>query len=75
VWIKCPILVPFNRGAVPGRLHVELTGIETNRSPQIPRHLYNLRMLGGVRVLRIMQMRRLDAPYAWLSEECDSSRS
>jgi hypothetical protein len=33
VRVEGPILVPFDRRAIPGRFHVELAGIEPHRAP------------------------------------------
>ena len=42
--IEGPILVPFDRRAVAGRLHVELAGVEPHRAPQILQRCNDLRM-------------------------------
>ena len=55
--------MPFDRRANPGRLPVELAGIEAHRAPQILQHLGDFRMPRGAGILRMMEMRRLDAPH------------
>jgi len=58
--------VPFDRRAKPGRLHVQLAGVEAHRAPQILQHLDDLRMPPGAGIFRMVQMRRLDAPHPGL---------
>ena len=56
VRVKRPILVPLDRCAIAGRLHVELAGVETQATPQVGQQLHDLGVAAGAHVDRVDRM-------------------
>jgi hypothetical protein len=46
--IERPILVPFDRRAIAGRLHVEFAGVETQAAPQVGQQFAIVTRVGRV---------------------------
>ena len=61
--VERPILVPFDRGAVTGRFHVELAGIQANAAPQFGEDRDHRRVPAGALVGLVARVRRLDPPH------------
>ena len=63
VRVERPILVPFDRRAIAGRLHVEFAGVKTQAAPQIGQQFNDLGVAAGAHVDRVDRMWRLQSAH------------